>query len=275
MSISSLEFDYIRMLLRERSAIGLEPGKEYLVESRLNTLAKREGLASLQDLVRHLRADSSGYFERKVVEAMVTTETTFYRDVRSFEILRTAVLPDLLTRRATERLLHFWCAASAGGQEPYSVAMMLREHFPALKGWTIRFIASDISNEMISRGREGIYNQHEVSRGLPAKLLVKYFHKIGPDWQISQDIRRMVEFREINLSKTWAPLPPMDIVFMRNVLIYFDLEMRKTVLEKTMHVLRPDGYLFLGSSESTIDFAPAFEHIDHEMAGCFRRAMPY
>jgi chemotaxis protein methyltransferase CheR len=276
MPISSLEFDHTRIVLRERSAIGLEPGKEYLVESRLNTLAKREGLDSLHDLIRRQRTDSSGYFERKIVEAMVTTETTFFRDMGSFEILRTAVLPDLLTLRSAERSLNFWCAASASGQEPYSVAMMLREYFPAFKGWTIRFIASDISNEMIMRAREGIYNQHEVSRGLPAKLLVKYFHKIGQDWQISQGIREMVEFREINLAQKWAPLPPMDIIFMRNVLIYFDLEMRKTVLEKAVHVLRPDGYLFLGSSESTIDFTGAFEHIDQEIAGCFRLkgAMP-
>jgi chemotaxis protein methyltransferase CheR len=270
MSISSLEFDFIRVLLRKRSAIGLESGKEYLVESRLNGLAKREGLVSLHDLMQRLRTDSSGYFERKVVEAMVTTETTFFRDVRSFEILRTAVLPDLITRRAADRSLYLWCAASAGGQEPYSVAMMLREHFPTLRNWTVHFIASDISNEMLMRAREGIYNQHEVNRGLPAQLLVKYFQKIGQDWQISLEIRRMVEFREINLSTAWMPLPPMDIIFMRNVLIYFDLEMRKQVLEKAMHVLRPDGYLFLGGSESTIDFTQAFEHVDHEVAGCFR-----
>jgi chemotaxis protein methyltransferase CheR len=270
MSINTVEFNYIRSLLREQAAIGLEPGKEYLVESRLNQLAKREGLKSVKELLQRLRVDSTGYFQRKVVEAMVTTETTFFRDPRLFEILKTVVIPSLIVHRDRERSLNFWCAASSRGQEPYSVVMVLREHFPSLSQWEINFIASDISNEMLAYARDGIYSQHEVSRGLPARLLVKYFKKVGQHWRIREDIREMVEFRQINLAKFWAPLPKMDIILMRNVLIYFDIDMRTAVLERVRRLLRPDGYLFLGGSESTINFVGAFEPIEHDVAGCFR-----
>lgn len=270
MAISSAEFEYICTLMREQSAVGLEPGKEYLVESRLNQLARREGLASPQALIELLRRNPAGALRRKVVEAMVTTETTFFRDARSFEILRTVVLPDLFARRASDKCLNLWCAASAEGQEPYSIAMLLREHFLAQSGWKINFMASDISHDMLERGRRGLYNQHQVSRGLPAKLLVKYFQKAGHDWQVRSDIRDMVVFRDINLSKAWPVLPRMDIIFMRNVLIYFDLKMRTSVLERVQRLLQPDGYLFLGGSESSISFARCFEPIDHDVAGCFR-----
>jgi chemotaxis protein methyltransferase CheR len=270
MAISSVEFDYICRLMREQSAIGLERGKEYLVESRLNQLIRREGFTSFQELIHRLRTDSCGGLRRKVVEAMVTTETTFFRDMRSFEILRTIVLPDLFTRRAADHSLNLWCAASSGGQEPFSVAMLLRDNFPALAQWKINFIASDISGEVLAVARQGLYTRHQVNRGLPAKLLVKHFQKIGHEWQIRDDIRRMVDFRELNLSKSWPPLPRMDIIFMRNVLIYFDLQTRTTILERIQRLLQPDGYLFLGGSESTINFTGSFEPIDHDVAGCFR-----
>ncbi|GAC1664907.1 MAG: protein-glutamate O-methyltransferase CheR [Candidatus Acidiferrum sp.] len=270
MAIDSSEFEYVCTLMREQSAIRLEPGKEYLVESRLNQLARREGLASLKALIDLLRNNPTGGLRRKVVEAMVTTETTFFRDARSFEVLRTAVLPDLFARRGPGQSLNLWCAASAEGQEPYSIAMLLRESFPVQSAGKINFIASDISHDMLARAREGLYSQHQVSRGLPAKLLVKYFQKTGRDWQVRSDIRHMLEFRDINLCKSWQPLPRMDIIFMRNVLIYFDLPMRINILERVQRLLNPDGYLFLGSSESTISFAQSFEPIDHDIAGCFR-----
>ncbi len=271
MAISRHEFNYIRNLMQERAALVIEPGKEYLVETRLHLLARREGLASIQDLLEHLRADSSGGFHRKVVEAMVTSETTFFRDVRPFETLRKIVLPELLPRRASSRSLNLWCAASSGGQEPYSVAMLLREYFPSLVSWNVQFLASDISGGLLARAREGRYTQLEVNRGLPAALLVKYFRKTEKgDWQIRADLRQMVEFKEINLAKPWPSLPSMDIIFMRNVLIYLDLSTRKNILSRVRQLLRPDGYLFLGGPETPFNLEEAFEPLSEERAACFR-----
>src|ERR1700681_3964904 len=193
MLITRNEFNYIRTLVRERRALVLEPGKEYLVESRLHLLARREGVASIQELLTRLRADTSGELSRKVVEAMITAETTFFRDVRPFDSLRRVVLPELLARRTSDRTLNLWCAAASAGQEPYSIAMMLREDFSHSVGWNIRLIASDLSRELLKRAREGRYSQLEVNRGLPAGLLIKYFRKCGPEWQIHPAIRSMVE----------------------------------------------------------------------------------
>src|ERR1700704_1345206 len=199
MGIAKANFHYIRDLVRERSALVLEPGKEYLVESRLDPIALEEGFLSLRDLIDRLRINSFGPLHRKVVEAMTINETTFFRDPRPFEVLRTIVLPELLKNRADDRALNVWCAACSKGQEPYSFAMLLREHFPSVLGWTLRVIASDISRDVLARAREGRYTQFEVNRGLPAPLLLKYFKKQDHDWQLSQEVRHMVELREINL----------------------------------------------------------------------------
>jgi chemotaxis protein methyltransferase CheR len=269
-AITRHEFDYIRHVVREQSALVLEPGKEYLVESRLQILANREGVASIQDLVRRLRSDSSGKLQRKLVDAMITAETSFFRDVRPFEGLKKIVLPEVLDRRASHRSLNLWCAASAAGQEPYSIAMLLLESFPLLSSWSVRFMASDLSRDLLARAREGKYSQLEVNRGLPAALLVKYFRKVGRDWQIHDRVRNMVEFAEINLAKPWPSLPSMDIIFMRNVLIYFDEETRKNILGRVRNLLRPDGHLFLGGSETTINLDEAFEPVTADATLCFR-----
>src|SRR5580693_2592875 len=208
MAIASLQFDYIRSLVLARSALVLEPGKEYLVESRLEPLALQEGFPSLGHLIECLRNSSFGPLHRRVVEAMATSETMFFRDVRPFEVLRTIVLPELLKKRSEQRLLNVWCSACASGQEPYSVAMLIREHFPAILGWKLRIIASDISREVLARAQLGSYSQLEVNRGLPAPLLLKYFAKKDDRWQLKEEIRRMVEFREINLVEPWPAMPP-------------------------------------------------------------------
>jgi chemotaxis protein methyltransferase CheR len=270
MAINGNEFNYIRKLVREQSALVLEPGKEYLVESRLQLLARREGVTSVQELLARLRADASGGLQRKVVEAMITAETTFFRDVRPFDSLRKVVLPEILARRTSDRTLNLWCAATSAGQEPYSVAMMLREDFPATVGWNVRFIASDLSRELLERAREGRYSQLEVNRGLPAALLVKYFRKCGSEWQIHAGIRSMIEFQEINLAKPWPALPRMDIILMRNVLIYFDIETKKIILQLARRLLKPDGYLFLGGSETTIGLNDSFEPLTNDRPCCFR-----
>jgi chemotaxis protein methyltransferase CheR len=270
MAITGNEFNYIRNMVRERSALVLEPGKEYLVESRLHLLARREGVASIQELLARLRADASGGLQRKVVEAMITAETTFFRDVRPFDSLRKVVLPEILARRTSDRTLNLWCAATSAGQEPYSVAMMLREDFPQTAGWNVRFMASDFSRELLDRAREGRYSQIEVNRGLPAALLVKYFRKCGSEWQIHASIRSMVEFQEINLAKPWPALPRMDIILMRNVLIYFDIETKKIILQRAHRLLKPEGFLFLGGSETTMGLDDNFEPLPNDRPCCFR-----
>ena len=201
---------------------------------------------------------------------MLTTETSFFRDIPFFEALRKSVLPNLLEKRSTEKKLNLWCAACSSGQEPYSIAILLREHFPTLASWTLTFIASDLSTEMLARAQEGRYSQFEVSRGLPTALLIKYYQQQGPTWQIKEEIRRMVEFRQINLIAAWSSLPDMDIIFMRNVLIYFDTKTRKAILGKVRRSLKPDGYLFLGSAETTTNLDDTFENIQIDKTMVYR-----
>lgn len=269
MTISRADFEYVQTLLHQRAGIVVEAGKEYLVESRLGPLARQEGFGSLQELIGMLRYQPFNTLHRKLVHVMTINETLFFRDIRPFEVLRTQVIPQLLARRAADRRLTLWCAASSTGQEPYSVAMLLREHFPQLQAWNLRFIASDLSTGVLARALRGCYTQAEVNRGLPARLLVKYFTKQGDEWQIRQDIRRMIEYRELNLAETWSFLPRLDIIFMRNVLIYFDLDTKREILRKAAQLLNPGGALFLGSAETTINIAEEFEPISKGGDACY------
>ena len=269
-TITAGEFAYIRELVKTRSALMLDAGKEYLVESRLESLARHEGFNSLADMVDRLRSSDPSDLHRKVVEAMTTNETSFFRDARVFNMFKKSILPELVARRGSARSFNFWCAASSGGQEPYSVAMLLREHRPCLQGWDVKLIASDISRAMVARARAGRYSQAEVNRGLPASLLVKYFQQHGSTWQLNKDILHMVECREINLASCWPALPRMDVIFMRNVLIYVDLESKKTILAKVARLLDPNGYLVLGGAETTMNLDDSFEAVSLDGATCFR-----
>jgi chemotaxis protein methyltransferase CheR len=262
------DFEYVCRLVRGRSGIVLEAGKEYLVDARLTPLSRECGLGSISELVTKLRAGSEELAVR-VVAAMVTSETSFFRDVQPFETLRTTVLPELIRRRRDERRLSIWCAACATGQEPYSIAMLLREHFPELIGWRVDLLATDLSAEVLDRARAGRYSHLEVNRGLPAALLVKYFRQQGLTWALRDDIVRMVEFRELNLTRPWPLLPRADVLFLRNVMIYFDAPTKKAILERAAQVVRPDGYLILGSAETTLGLAEAFARV--ELKGGFHR----
>lgn len=201
---------------------------------------------------------------------MLETETSFFRDIHPFEALQTFVLPLLLKKRSANRTLNLWCAACSSGQEPYSIALLLRQHFPIFTGPTVHFLASDISPEMLSRARVGRYTQHEVSRGLPPALLRRYFQQLDSEWQIQEDIRRTIDFRQIDLAGEWPPLPPMDIIFMRNVLIYFDIETRKAILTKVREVLSPDGYLFLGAGETAVTLDDIFKPVRFDKTVCYK-----
>jgi chemotaxis protein methyltransferase CheR len=267
------DFGYIRDLVRDQSALTLEPGKEYLVESRLDPLARQQGFSSFQKMVERLRSGPFSDLHRRVVEAMTNNETSFFRDPRVFGMLTRSILPALVLERSAERSLNIWCAACSTGQEPYSVAMALREHFPTLGGWDVRIIASDMSRDVLARAQAGRYSQFEISRGLPATLLVKYFEQHGAAWEISPAIRRMVEFREINLIQPWTGMPGMHLILLRNVLIYVDVKTKKAILDKAGRLLTPGGYLLLGGAETTMGLDDSFESHSLQGAVCFQRRL--
>ena len=270
-TINASDFDYIRDLVRREAAIVLEPGKEYLAENRLHPVARQAGLDSVGDLVRQLR-DGSDELQGKVVDALTTNETSFFRDAHPWDALRDDLLPQLIERRADKRMLTIWCAASSSGQEPYTLAILLKEHFGAeVDGWIVRILATDISTTMIERARTGTYSQLEVNRGLPAPLLVKHFSRAGMQWQLNDDVRSMVEFRLMNLdvAADYDRLPMCDLVLIRNVLIYFDVPTKRDILTRCRDHLRPDGYLFLGSSETTLNVVEGFERVQSGKTICY------
>lgn len=264
------DFDYVRNYVRSQAAIVIEPGKEYLVESRLATLARKEKIASIDLLVEQLRARPGSELHRRVVDAMTTNETSFFRDINPFEALKKHILPELIEKRRTERQLNFWCGAASTGQECYSVLMTLAENFPEVLQWNFNFVATDLSLEVLAQAQSGLYSQLEVNRGLPATLLVKYFKRNGSSWEFDPVLRKKVVFKELNLTHTWPFMPAMDVVFLRNVLIYFDVETKKTILAKVRRLLRPGGYLFLGGAETTLNLDDAFERVVFDKATCYR-----
>jgi chemotaxis protein methyltransferase CheR len=272
MSLSPEDFAFFRAWLRDRSAIALEPGKEYLVESRLERVVRREGFASVADVVRRLRERAGPAFETEVVEALTTNETSFFRDWRPFEALKARILPELVAARGGARRLDLWSAASSSGQEAYSLAMLLAEHFPATAPWTVSIHGSDLNAEMVQRTRAGRYTQLEVNRGLPAALLVKHFRQEGGDWLVSDPLRQRVKAFQLNLATPWPALPTMDVILLRNVLIYFELPMRAAILERMRRVLAPDGVLFLGSAETTVGVAEGWRRDEAAGAVFFRPA---
>jgi len=251
-TVSATDFEFLRGLLRSKSAIVLDDGKEYLVESRLAPVLREAQLPSIRDLVHLLRGRNPA-LEGKVVDAMTTNETSWFRDIHPFEALRTTLLPELIERRRATQDITIWCAAASSGQEPYSLAMLIREHFPQLSGWSVRILATDLSPSMIERARGGRYSQLEMNRGLPAAYLVKYFERVGAEWQVKSEIRSMVEYKLLNLAEPWPTMPALDMLFIRNVLIYFDRDTKRNILGNVRKVLRPEGILVLGSSETTFN----------------------
>ncbi len=264
------DFHFIRDLLVAEAGIELEPGKGYLVESRLLPVAQRAGLPSLEALIDHLRQEGKNGLNREVVHAMTINETSFFRDRHPFEALRHAVLPELIRRRAAVSQLNIWSAACSTGQEPYTVAMLLREYFPELNRWKVRLVASDLCHEVLAKAREGRYTQLEINRGLPPALLAKYFQPDQGEWLIKEEIRRRIEFQPFNLTKEWPPMPPWDLVLLRNVLIYFSQGARQRVLQRACQRLHPDGYLFLGTAENPLLLEPALERVTLGKCSCYR-----
>jgi chemotaxis protein methyltransferase CheR len=269
-SVNSFDFGYLRQLVRQHSAVVLNADKEYLADLHLGKLAISAGFDSISSLVAHLQTQPFGDLHFRAIESLVTTETSFFRDVYPFEALKNAILPELIERRKKERSLNIWCAACSSGQEPYSIVMLVREHFPTLLNWNLRLIASDFSGQILARARQGRYTRLEINRGLSESLRDKYFQQQENQWQIAPNIRQMVEFRQINLIDSWSSLPPIDIIFLRNVLIYFDTETKKSILAKVRSLLKPDGYLFLGGGETTLNLDDAFARVQIEKSVCHR-----
>lgn len=270
MALSQSEFSFMQDFLKSEAAIVLEGGKEYLVETRLSPLLRKSGINSLSVLIAELRKNIAHPLRRSVIEALTTNETSFFRDLEPFEVLKSVVLPDLIARRKTTKKLTVWSAACSSGQEPYSIAMTIRENFPALSDWEITIEATDLSTAILERAKRGVFSQMEVNRGLPVTYLVKYFKKTGTEWQISDAIRKAVRFSELNLMKPLSALPPIDIVFIRNVLIYFDLKTKEQIFAQIRTVMRPDGYLFLGSAETTLNIDPNFQRAADNKGSCFQ-----
>ena len=255
------DYDYLRKLLKERSGLVLSADKQYLVESRLLPVARRAGATTLAEFVPRLRGPGAEPLVVEVVEAMTTNETFFFRDKLPFEHFRDTIVPALLAARATQRHIRIWCAAASSGQEPYSLAMCLREMGDAVAGWRIDIVATDLSGDVLDRARSGLYSQFEVQRGLPIQLLVKYFTQVGESWQIAPDIRAMVKFRQLNLLRDFIGLGSFDVVFCRNVLIYFDQPTKVDVLFRLARSIEPDGYLVLGAAETVVGLTDRFKPV--------------
>lgn len=263
MTLTDDAFDFVATLVRQRSAIQLERGKEYLVESRLAPLARTAGASDVDAYVRELRRDSTKHDQ--VVEALTTNETSWFRDINPFTALNESVVPTMVGRGRSN--LRIWSAACSTGQEPYSIAMTFAEHFPALRA---QIVATDLSESVLDRARTGEYTQLEINRGLPAPMLVKYFERRGATFTIAPSVRRQVEFRRHNLL---APPPvggPFDIVFLRNVLIYFDVDTKRDVLRRIRRAMAPDGYLFLGAAETTIGVDESWERVQFGATSVYR-----
>ncbi len=254
---SNVDYAYLRKLVFAFSQNVLDPERDYLFETRLTSLLREQGMTHLEELVRHLKRRKNPLLERSIAEAMTINETSFFRDNRPFELLRTELLPKLIEARSPVRALRLWSAACSTGQEAYSLAMLILEHFPLLAGWNIRVEGTDICSEVIARAQAGRYHRIEINRGLPARFVVRYFDHVGEDWAVKPVLRKLCNFRQANLCST--PLPfarsddRFDVIFLRNVMLYFSQETRKQLLAGIHKLLPPDGILFLGSSEQPAD----------------------
>ncbi|OYQ32527.1 chemotaxis protein CheR [Niveispirillum lacus] len=256
------DFDMFCTLLRQRSGLVLTPDKAYLLESRLMPVARKWSMKGLDELASAVRTKREEALLRDITEAMTTNESSFFRDQKPFDQFKAVVLPQLLANRAAKKTFRIWSAACSSGQEAYSLAMLLNEEGPKLAGWRIEIVGTDLSGEMVNKARAGLYTQFEVQRGLPITMLVKYFKQVGDKWQLNDDIRQKVQYKEYNLLTDLTPLGQFDVIFCRNVLIYFDQPTKGKVLEAMAKLLPPDGILYLGGAETVLGITDKFRPMD-------------
>jgi chemotaxis protein methyltransferase CheR len=252
------DYEYLRKLLKDHSGLDLSSDKQYLIESRLLPLSRKCGVSGIGDLVQKMKGGSSTIIAQ-VVEAMTTNETFFFRDKVPFEHFRDTIMPEMLKARANRKSIRIWCAAGSTGQEPYSLAMSLKEMGAALAGWRVEIIATDLSTEVLEKSKSGVYSQFEVQRGLPIQLLVKYFKQNGEFWQISPELRAMVQHRQLNLLHDFSQLGVFDVVFCRNVLIYFDQDTKINIFGRLARGMEGDGFLVLGAAETVVGLTDVFK----------------
>ena len=262
--MTPLDYDYLRKLLKERSGLTLSADKQYLVESRLLPVARKVGVNGLSGLVQKLKEPGAESLTTEVVEAMTTNESFFFRDKIPFDLFRNEIMPALLAARAAQRSIRIWCAAASTGQEPYSLAMCLEEMAGKVAGWRIEILGTDLSTEVLEKAKTGIYSQFEVQRGLPIQLLVKYFSQVGETWQVSPELRAMVQYKPLNLLHSFSHLGTFDVVFCRNVLIYFDQQTKVEVLDRMARSLQPDGFLLLGAAETVVGLTDTFRPVPEQ-----------
>ena len=252
------EYEYLRKLLRDRSGLDLAADKQYLIESRLLPLSRKCGLSGIGEIVQKVKGGSAGLITQ-VVEAMTTNETFFFRDKAPFEHFRDSIMPEILRARAGRRSIRIWCAAGSTGQEPYSLAMCLKEMGAAISGWRIEILATDLSQEVLEKSKAGLYSQFEVQRGLPIQLLVKYFKQTADCWQINPDLRAMVQHRQLNLLHDYSRLGVFDVIFCRNVLFYFDQDTKADIFNRLARATEADGFLVLGAAETVVGLTDVFK----------------
>jgi chemotaxis protein methyltransferase CheR len=262
------DYEYLRKLLKDNSGLDLSADKQYLIESRLLPLSRKSGLAGISDLVQKMKSGSASHIAQ-VVEAMTTNETFFFRDKVPFDHFRDSIMPEMLKARAARKSIRIWCAAGSTGQEPYSLAMSLKEMSAATAGWRFEIIATDLSQEVLEKSKAGIYSQFEVQRGLPIQMLVKYFKQTGELWQINADIRAMVQHRQLNLLHDFSALGVFDVIFCRNVLIYFDQNTKINIFNRLAKSMEPDGFLVLGAAETVVGLTDTFKPFP-EKRGLYR-----
>lgn len=273
--VGHAEFTYIRRVLEERAAIVLDDDKEYLVRSRLRPLLREAGLPTITALVTSLRRDPGSELTDRVVDAMTTNETSFFRDIHPFEALAAEIVPGLLAERPADSPLTIWSAACSSGQEPYSVAITLLERVPELDAGRIRIVATDLSPTMVERCRAGRYSQLEINRGMPARLLVRYFEQDGAEWVVRPEVRALVQAHRMNLTDPWDVVPRCDVVLLRNVLIYFSHDTRREILRRVRtQVLAPGGHLLLGAGETTLNLDDAWLRRTIGSATCYQAPEP-
>jgi chemotaxis protein methyltransferase CheR len=256
--VTPSDYEYLRKILKEHSGLDLSADKQYLIESRLLPLSRKSGLPGIDELVQKMKGGSTSIIAQ-VVEAMTTNETFFFRDKVPFDHFRNSIMPEILQARASRRSVRIWCAAGSTGQEPYSLAMSLKEMGAALAGWRVEIVATDISPEVLEKSRAGLYSQFEVQRGLPIQMLVKYFKQTGELWQINAEIRAMVQHRQLNLLQDFSQLGVFDVIFCRNVLIYFDQDTKIDIFNRLAKVTAPDGFLVLGAAETVVGLTEVFK----------------
>ena len=269
--ISPEQFRFFSELVKQHSGIALGKGKEYLIESRLNELAKVLGLKDLDALYRKAKAAMTPKLKEQIIEAMTTNETYFFRDQHPFDALQKNVIPELMKQNQGKKQLRFWSAACSTGQEPYSIALLIAEHFPALLSWKTEILATDISKKAVEKGRAGRFTQVEVNRGLPITLLIKYFKQQGAFWIIDEKLKKMIRFKQMNLLSPFVGVGTFDVIMCRYVLIYFDQQTKKAILDKLVKQLNPGGYLFLGATETPIGLPPFMKRTSFGRATCWKK----